>query len=72
MKNIDEIENHCIEYYYKKNTFSGANSGLSKEEINILKEKYETDKFGECMHILIHGYIGLCKICQKKRYIRVI
>lgn len=65
-RSVEELKNFCISYFNKKKTSSGINLFLNKNEQEILLEELNCKKIKECVHILIYGYIGICKICQKR------
>jgi len=66
MRNMEELIDICKTYYIKKKSSSGLNSIINSEEIKLLQEHFECKRLNECLHIIIHGYIGICKICQKR------
>jgi hypothetical protein len=65
-RNIDELKEFCTEYFKTFGTSSGLNLKLSHNEKVKLLDNLECGNLKECVHILVYGYIGICKICQKR------
>lgn len=65
-RNIIELKQICIDYYKQFNTSSGLNNRLSQSEIILLLKDTNAKKLSECVHILVYGYVGICKICNKR------
>jgi endogenous inhibitor of DNA gyrase (YacG/DUF329 family) len=55
-----------IDYFKKFKTSSGLNNRLTKKEIECLIKDNNSKKISEAVHILVYGYVGICKICQKR------
>lgn len=66
MRNIEDLIIFTKDYFKLKGNSSGLNSFLSLEEQKYLLEYFNCKRLNECMHIIMYGYIGICKICQKR------
>lgn len=66
MRNIDELIEVCKTYFSDKNSSSGLNSKISPVEIKQLLTHFDCTRLNECVHIIVYGYIGICKMCQKR------
>lgn len=66
MRDIKELIEVCKTYFNEKKTSSGLNLRISPEEIQQLLIHFDCTKLKECIHIMIYGYIGICKMCQKR------
>lgn len=66
MRNIEELKLVFLEYFERRKSSSGINLFLSDDEKKCLLDYFGCNRLNECMHILINGYMGICKICQKR------